>query len=857
MRLIASCLAFLLISTISFAGTNRWTTSGPGVGPVSRIAVDPEAPDILFVATSAGFYKSTDAGGTWLPAEEGLPSASANAFVVAAGEPVTLYTAIGKSIWASTDLGEHWLPRGNVGSTNINGYTSVNDLVYDSVKRTLYAVANDGLHVSRDAGANWTIATETSGGVIGVHSFAVSATYAYIIGGTSHDALEVSIFRSGDSGQTWDRLEHDPVYALYANQDSRTLYGVEGQTVFISNDDANSWTESGSMQVKQIYSIVPFGATAYAATNGGVFAYDGVRRSWTSLGSSTEAFDVAIASSPSPRIYATGVSGIAELVDGNWMPENQGLPGDFAMDVAISAGAPSIAYMSTTSAVFLTEDAGQSWNELAIRAGGEIVVSPDTPDTAYAAGGSGINKTSDRGITWHRLTSSSTSRLAIASSDSATLYAALADGVAKSTDAGNSWTETGSGIDMNPYDSFYGYGMNTTAMAVNPTNEGNVAIATDNGLFVTADGGGSWQRSSSQQYVSAVAFDASSALYAAHGQGGVIRSPDGGKTWISAGLVDKTIDALVTSGTVLFAGTEDGHIYRSDDGGKLWNAFEDGLSSGRVLRIVVDASGEQLYAATAAGVYEFHLVDQNLRPQPFEGDPPRSFDNLLKGTAFVLPVIGNTSGEAGTLYSSEMTLTNERDAQQQVIVAWFPRASAAPALFRVVLPPGDVKIWDVNKQFGVDGIGALAIIPVDDNGQPDGNATIHGSARIWSHPGDGRAPFSQAVGAVRSTLLDPHARAAVTGIAQDAQTRINVGIVNLSAEAHQFTIQMNGERGSAQLTFAVPALSIVQMPAPDGDLGAASIEAFADDANTRWVFYGSAIDRFTGHAQTFVAQPTE
>jgi len=79
--------------------------------------------------------------------------------------------------------------------------------------------------------------------------------------------------------------------------------------------------------------------------------------------------------------------------------------------------------------------------------------------------------------------------------------------------------------------------------------------------------------------------------------------------------------------------------------------------------------------------------------------------------------------------------------------------------------------------------------------------------------------------------------------------------VNLSSDSHQFTIRINGDRAFEQLTFAVPPFSLVQTPLPDADYGSMSLDVLADTSSTRWVFYGSIIDRTTGEAQTILGTP--
>lgn len=108
----------------------------------------------------------------------------------------------------------------------------------------------------------------------------------------------------------------------------------------------------------------------------------------------------------------------------------------------------------------------------------------------------------------------------------------------------------------------------------------------------------------------------------------------------------------------------------------------------------------------------------------------------------------------------------------------------------------------------------------------------------------------------RGPALSDHAQLVVGHLRHDAEFRTNAGIVNLSSETHQFTIQINGVRASNQITVAVPPFSLVQMAVPDADYGDLSMVAIPDSA-TRWLLYASLIDRSNHAAETFVASEVQ
>jgi len=354
----------------------------------------------------------------------------------------------------------------------------------------------------------------------------------------------------------------------------------------------------------------------------------------------------------------------------------------------------------------------------------------------------------------------------------------------------------------------------------------------------------------------------SSTVYAASALAGIVKSIGGGSIWTTAGLIDKRVDSLSISDTqpsFLYAGTIDGHVYRSSNGGESWSGLDDGLSRAPILKLAIDPTGQYLYAATAAGVYQYHAVHTEVPIERLDGDASRVPSVLALANAnagFVVPIAGTAIG-LGRVFTTDLYLTNERDAAQDVIVAWLPQGGASDgvSLFRLTLPPssdasgGMVILNDFAERFAIRGIGSLVVTAIDASGAVDPLASIGGSARIWMQTDDGRAPLSQSIAAARSPIFAGHVQAEAKGLRQDGGFRTNVGIVNFSGELHQFTIALNGERASNQFTTAVPPFSLVQMPIPDGDYGALSIVVIAE-SSTNWLFYGSTIDRFTGEAST-------
>jgi photosystem II stability/assembly factor-like uncharacterized protein len=874
--LIVLFAGFVLLPPSCLAGPNRWTASGPAVSEILNVIVDPDdATHAYAITIGAGIYKTEDGGETWRAANEGLSNFSVSALIVRPDAPATLYAATDGGIFISTDAGEHWRQQSNLQA----------NLAVDPVSAMLYATTPTAVLTSIDGGDTWS--SPISFGHY-ISSLAVGPT------GTAY-FVSSGLFRSTDKGRTWVEVDGSPalvtseVCKIAIDRESGAIYLSAGTSVFTSADNAESWTllpsiQLGSEQVAVIKQVIPAGAGhVFAASESGLFEFNDRSGKWISIASGSVRA-LAISSTTPRRLYAAHDFGLLTRreEDAAWRPANSGLPGVFAFDVAVIGSDPNIAYAATSAGVFKTKSGGKSWEKIRGGASITVAVSPVESETAYVSTSvtanpeivpltDGIVKTTDGGATWTKVKPDFASVLAVAPTDPATLYAALFGlGMSKSIDGGTTWSTIMVGLphDFGYVDFFYGW--SASSVAVDPTNSSTAYLGKTQGLFKTTDGGNNWNQVSNMSNPQAIAIDAGapSTLYAA--ANGVMKSADGGQTWTGAGLIDKLVSSLTISRTsppVLYAGTNDGYVYSSRNGGDYWSSVEGGLSAS-VSRLAVDPSGSYLYAATTAGVHEYHFVIDDTQIRRLPDDPlrlSRLFDQLLgspNNSGFVLPVVGTATGVGGNLFASEVTLSNNRALNQDVLLAWLPRAyGASLSSFLVTLPAasdasgGALKITDVAERLGISGIGSLAVFALGSGGDLDTNASIDGASRIWLHPADRRAPFSQSIPAVRASLFSEHVRANSCCFEHDNAFRTNVGVVNLSGELHQFTIQFNGQRASGQITIAVPPFSLVQVPVPSGDYGPLSLAVFAD-TSTRWLFYGSTINNITEEAQTTVGNPS-
>ena len=156
-------------------------------------------------------------------------------------------------------------------------------------------------------------------------------------------------------------------------------------------------------------------------------------------------------------------------------------------------------------------------------------------------------------------------------------------------------------------------------IALHPSKEDILYIATNDYIYKTRDGGATWQNMSQGMTHSRVIALAIDPLFPANILAGtkgdaVFKSFDGGQRWVSrrTGLDDVTISSVVHqivfspgSSNHIFAATSLG-VFETEDGGEYWVKRMEGMKE--VLMVVtldLDPNQPQtLYAGTSGGVYK-------------------------------------------------------------------------------------------------------------------------------------------------------------------------------------------------------------------------------------------------------------
>jgi len=536
---------------------STWNEVTAWVSTVNAIADDiyidpttaPSSPTV-YASTGNGIYKSVNGGSTWTAANSGLPSTSVSDFNGGlAGGAVVLYVSIyNYGVYKSIDGATTWTAANsgfNYGATS--GYSTELG-VCESNANILYVGSHENsgptVYKSTNGASSWTMTLTDPG--------------------ASNFPAGVSVARdwmTAGLGWAWGEEPHEigvcptdgNVVAI--SEDGRTWRSDDGGTNwFCCNDHETStgsnWWSSVGFETTTNYFVhfAPWDHNrAYITyTDIGFFRSQDRGGSWRLATSGSPYnntfYDAAFDPSTNGKMWAVASN-------------NHDLPHEKMLR---QSGFPTF-----TGAFLRSTDYGATWTNLGHPLGGgsngamtSIAVDPSSPAgnrTIYVTVmGHGVYKSTNDGVSWVAVNTglsmpSNMNAWQIRIMPDGTLYCALTEAMTpsyvrypgalfKSTNGGASWSKVNTSVTL-PY--IYGFD-------VDPTDQNRIYVASfqmggsGQGIWVTTDGGTTWNCTLTGCDMSGAAIDSSNhaRIYATAEQGenswpigGVFISEDYGSTW--------------------------------------------------------------------------------------------------------------------------------------------------------------------------------------------------------------------------------------------------------------------------------------------------------------------------------------
>jgi photosystem II stability/assembly factor-like uncharacterized protein len=486
-------------------------------GPYGYITESLFATETLLLAgNNLGIFRSRDQGASWERRAEGYAS---RGFAVA-GRYILARSVF--HVLRSGDEGETW-------QTIHNGLPDSMASSIVSMGDKVFLGNGHGVYRSLDQGGLWTKSSQNIEDTV-IHSLVVEGTALLA-------RTRTTLYRSLDSGSTWHKAgaglpsELDfTAYRAFARSGEHLFTHVGGR-IYRSNDLGATWARApGALADTNIISLFDDGTRLYLGTMGGLFRSSDQGVSFQKVNG-----EVGIRLLPLDA---------APQGTGFWMATNRGL--FHSRDQGATFEGSHTGMNASRADAFLYEG-----GRLHVASNSEFFSSPDL------------------GATWTRSPDTTlSSKVTSLATLGGVLFAGTEDqGVRKSTDGGKTWLSATNGLEL-PEERIFAL-----------VAEGiYLHAATFNGLYRSANGGGSWSKFGNglPEYTSAgLAVDGSSLF--AWSETRVFRSSDHGSNWIASGdPVPGPIGRLVVAGsTVIVAGGN--LIHTSRDRGATWSTLDSAL----------------------------------------------------------------------------------------------------------------------------------------------------------------------------------------------------------------------------------------------------------------------------------------
>jgi len=358
------------VIAVSDDGGRTWSRRDQGLEDFSvrAIAVDPHDAEFVVAGGLTGVYRSTNGGRSWEKISE---QTNVESLAIDPRSRDRIYVGTWRQGIRTEDGGKSW----QLVNSGMVLDTDMFSITIDPGNPDSVWVATCGwVYNSQNRGDLWTRFRDGFDNRR-IHDVEVDPCDHT----TVYAASVAGLYRTHDGGKFWYRVSDESLVvnniALSPQRPHRIILGVEGDGIYVSNDDAKTFTRScdglrnltitsiavDPAEAKRVYASVVFGGAS-----SGIYQSDDAGVTWRKLSTTAlpPVLSLIVTDDAEARFVAGTEKGFYRSTDGaEW---TQSEPSNTPLRVDKVVRFSAVRYFAATSeGVFTSRDAGNSWYRLA------------------------------------------------------------------------------------------------------------------------------------------------------------------------------------------------------------------------------------------------------------------------------------------------------------------------------------------------------------------------------------------------------------------------------------------------------------------------------------------------------------